>query len=177
MRAGQNAITGNATQPAETNCGSSEEHRRARPGTAGRVDLRAHCSVGACFPSLCLRCFRDYFQSVGNSGPGLITDPSAAPSANALFVSSFKGAYGLDRVTNDPMEAAYIAVYIWKQAAEQAGVIDVTKLRAAAYGQVFDAPEVRQKTWNGIGPSRSRCSLVSLCSALLFVCAASVVRV
>jgi urea transport system substrate-binding protein len=85
----------------------------------------------------------DYFQSVGSSGTtsGSIDDPSVAPSANAVFVASFKGNHGNDRVTNDPMEAGYIAVQIWKQAAEQAGVIDVTKLRAAAYGQVFDAPE------------------------------------
>jgi urea transport system substrate-binding protein len=40
------------------------------------------------------------------------------------------------------MEAAYIAVYIWKQAVEKAGgADDLDKVRMAALGQSFDAPE------------------------------------
>lgn len=62
--------------------------------------------------------------------------------ANKKFVEAFKEKYGEDRVTNDPMEAAYIAVYLWKQAVEKAGTADdLAKVRAAAYGQTFDAPE------------------------------------
>ncbi|MDZ8050661.1 MAG: urea ABC transporter substrate-binding protein [Aulosira sp. ZfuVER01] len=61
--------------------------------------------------------------------------------ANKKFVEAFKKEYGADRVTNDPMEAAYIAVYLWKQAAEKAGSPDLAKVRAAAYGQTIDAPE------------------------------------
>ncbi|NMF67271.1 urea ABC transporter substrate-binding protein [Brasilonema octagenarum] len=61
--------------------------------------------------------------------------------ANKKFVAAFKKEYGADRVTNDPMEAAYIAVYLWKQAVEKAGSPDLAKVRAAAYGQTIDAPE------------------------------------
>jgi urea transport system substrate-binding protein len=61
--------------------------------------------------------------------------------ANKKFVAAFKQEYGADRVTNDPMEAAYIAVYLWKQAVEKAGSLDLAKVRAAAYGQTIDAPE------------------------------------
>ncbi len=61
--------------------------------------------------------------------------------ANKKFLENFKLAYGKDRVTNDPMEAAYIAVYLWKQAVEKAGSPDIAKVQAAAYGQTIDAPE------------------------------------
>lgn len=61
--------------------------------------------------------------------------------ANKKFVAAFKKEYGEDRVTNDPMEAAYIAVYLWKQAVEKATTTDLAKVRAAAYGQTIDAPE------------------------------------
>lgn len=58
------------------------------------------------------------------------------------FVEAFKAKYGADRVVNDPMEAAYIAVYLWKQAVEKAGTADdLEKVRKAAYGLTFDAPE------------------------------------
>ncbi|MGA1622946.1 MAG: urea ABC transporter substrate-binding protein [Synechocystis sp.] len=62
--------------------------------------------------------------------------------ANAKFVAAFKAKYGEDRVTNDPMEAAYISVYLWKAAVEAAGTADdLEKVRSAAIGQEFDAPE------------------------------------
>ncbi|MBD1805414.1 urea ABC transporter substrate-binding protein [Microcoleus sp. FACHB-SPT15] len=62
--------------------------------------------------------------------------------ANQKFVAAFKKEYGDDRVTNDPMEAAYIAVYLWKQAVEKAKTADdLEAVRKAAYGQTLDAPE------------------------------------
>ena len=61
--------------------------------------------------------------------------------ANKKFVNAFKAEYGKDRVTNDPMEAAYIMVYLWKQAVEKAGTEDLEAVRKAAIGQEFDAPE------------------------------------
>lgn len=68
--------------------------------------------------------------------------------ANEKWVKDFKAKYGEDRVTNDPMEAAYIMVYLWKQAVEKAGSTDLEKVRAAAIGQTFDAPEGKV-TMNG----------------------------
>jgi urea transport system substrate-binding protein len=61
--------------------------------------------------------------------------------ANEKWVKDFKAKYGEERVTNDPMEAAYIMVYLWKQAVEKAGKFDIADVRSAAYGQKFDAPE------------------------------------
>jgi urea transport system substrate-binding protein len=62
--------------------------------------------------------------------------------ASKKFVDAFKAKYGSDRVVNDPMEAAYIMVYLWKQAVEKAGTYeDLEKVKAAAYGQTFAAPE------------------------------------
>jgi urea transport system substrate-binding protein len=65
--------------------------------------------------------------------------------ANKAYVDAFKAEYGADRVTNDPMEAGYISVNIWKQAVEKAGEAgtptSLEKVRAGAYGQTMDAPE------------------------------------
>ncbi|WNZ26220.1 urea ABC transporter substrate-binding protein [Leptolyngbya sp. NK1-12] len=64
---------------------------------------------------------------------------------NQKYVEAFKAKFGDDRVTNDPMEAAYISVNIWKQAVEKAGEAgtpsSLEKVREAAYGQKFAAPE------------------------------------
>ncbi|HZE60058.1 MAG TPA: urea ABC transporter substrate-binding protein [Burkholderiales bacterium] len=43
-------------------------------------------------------------------------------------------------LTNDPMEATYIGVYMWKQAVEKAKSFDVEKVTAAMAGQTFPAP-------------------------------------
>jgi len=59
---------------------------------------------------------------------------------NQTFVKNFQRRYGRDRVTSDPIEAAYSQVYLWKQAAEKAGSFDVDLLQEAAYGQTFEAP-------------------------------------
>ena len=48
---------------------------------------------------------------------------------------------GADKaVTNDPMEATYVGLHMWKQAVEKARSADVDKVRAAMIGQKFDAP-------------------------------------
>jgi urea transport system substrate-binding protein len=43
-------------------------------------------------------------------------------------------------LTNDPMEATYIGIYMWKQAVEKAKSFEVDKVRAAMGGQTFKAP-------------------------------------
>lgn len=43
-------------------------------------------------------------------------------------------------LTNDPMEAAYVGMYMWKQAVEKAKTTDVDKVIAAMAGQSFKAP-------------------------------------
>lgn len=49
-----------------------------------------------------------YFQSL----------PSAS---NRRFVAAFKARFGADRVTSDPVEAAYVGVLLWAQAVREAG--------------------------------------------------------
>lgn len=62
---------------------------------------------------------------------------------NKEFVKAYKDAYGENRVTSDPAEAAYDAVYLWKAACEKADSFkpeDVIK--AVESGEIsFDAPE------------------------------------
>jgi urea transport system substrate-binding protein len=71
----------------------------------------------------------NYFQTV--------TTP-----ASKKFVEDFKKKYGAERVVNDPMECAYNAVYLWKQSVEKAKTADdLEKVRAAALGQTFEAPQ------------------------------------
>jgi urea transport system substrate-binding protein len=43
-------------------------------------------------------------------------------------------------VTNDPMEATYVGIHMWKQAVEKAKSIEVDKVRKAMSGQTFKAP-------------------------------------
>ncbi len=69
----------------------------------------------------------NYFQSIDTP-------------ANQKFVHSFKQRYGQDRVTDDPIEAAYVMIYLWKQAVESAGTIEIDQVRASAIGQSFAAP-------------------------------------
>jgi urea transport system substrate-binding protein len=71
---------------------------------------------------------------------------------NKKFVQAFKDYCarnnlpgGKERVTDDPIEAAYYGVYVWKAAAEKAGSFDVDKVRQAVYGMEFDAPGGKKK--------------------------------
>lgn len=74
----------------------------------------------------------NYFQSIDSD-------------SNKKFVAAFKAKYGTDRVTDDPIEAAYYGVYVWKAAVEKAGSFDVDKVRQAVYGLEFDAPGGKKK--------------------------------
>lgn len=60
---------------------------------------------------------------------------------NEAFVRAYKSKYGQDRVTDDPIEAAYIAVHLWAEAVKKAGSTDVAKVKEAAKGIEFQAPE------------------------------------
>ena len=60
---------------------------------------------------------------------------------NEKFVADYKHEYGNERVTGDPIEAGYIAVYMWAAACEKAGSFDVEDVRMAAKGLSFTAPE------------------------------------
>ena len=76
----------------------------------------------------------NYFMSVKNP-------------TNAKFIKDYKQfavEYKLPNadkvVTNDPMEATYVGIHMWKQAVEKAGTTNVDKVRDAMAGQTFTAP-------------------------------------
>jgi urea transport system substrate-binding protein len=66
---------------------------------------------------------------------------------NKAFVKRFQDKYGKDRVTDDPIAAAYAQVYLWKLACEKAKSTDVDDVRKAIVtGEIgFDAPEGKIK--------------------------------
>jgi urea transport system substrate-binding protein len=72
----------------------------------------------------------NYFQS-------LKTD------TNPKFIESWKAYPNSSGVTSDPMEAAYISLYLYKSLVEAAGSFDVDAVNAAAKSKTitFDAPE------------------------------------
>lgn len=72
-------------------------------------------------------CSWNYFQSIDTP-------------ANRRFVRAFRKRYGADRVTDDPIEAAYFQVHLFARAAEKAGSTDVDAIRRAARGLIFAAP-------------------------------------
>ncbi len=83
---------------------------------------------------------------------------------NKTFVDNFKKYCkdhnlpgGDSRVTDDPIEAAYFGVYVWKNACEKAGSFDHDKVIPNILGQEFDAPggkkkmdEVNHHTWKPV---------------------------
>ena len=76
----------------------------------------------------------NYFESVKNP-------------VNDAFIKKWK-AYAVAKklpnadtvVTNDPMEATYVGINMWKQAVEKAKSTDTDKVIAAMSGQKFKAP-------------------------------------
>jgi len=60
---------------------------------------------------------------------------------NQKFVQDFKTVYGADKVTSDPMEAAYTSLYLWKGMVEKANSFAVPDVQAAAGGVSYAAPE------------------------------------
>jgi urea transport system substrate-binding protein len=77
----------------------------------------------------------NYFMSVKNPTNDEFTKKWAA-YAKAKNIAGHKD----KPLTNDPMEATYIGVYMWKQAVEKAKTTDVDKVIAAMAGQTFKAP-------------------------------------
>ena len=60
---------------------------------------------------------------------------------NRRFIERFQARYGKQRVISDTMEAAYFGVRLWAHAVEEAGCVDVSRIRQAIRHQTFDAPE------------------------------------
>lgn len=54
-----------------------------------------------------------------------------AGDVNREWVARFRREFGYDRVTSDPMAAAYGLIHVWKEAVERAGSLETTAVRAA----------------------------------------------
>jgi urea transport system substrate-binding protein len=76
----------------------------------------------------------NYFMSIKNP------ENDAWKKKWADYTKAKKLPYADKPLTNDPMEAAYIGVYMWKQAVEKAKSFEVGKVTAAMAGQTFKAP-------------------------------------
>ena len=76
----------------------------------------------------------NYFMSIENS-----ENKAFIKKWNA-YVNKKKLPGGSKRVTNDPMEATYIGIKMWAQAAEQAGTTNVDAVRQAIGGQTVKSP-------------------------------------
>ena len=78
----------------------------------------------------------NYFQSVKNpTNTAFIQQWSAYAKAKNIPGHKDKP------LTNDPMEATWIGIHMWKQAVEKAKSTDVDKVIAAMAGQTFAAPD------------------------------------
>src|SRR5918993_976389 len=77
----------------------------------------------------------NYFMSVKNPTNSEFTKKWGA-YAKAKNIAGHKD----KPLTNDPMEATYIGVYMWKQAVEKAKSFETDKVIAAMGGQTFAAP-------------------------------------
>lgn len=66
---------------------------------------------------------------------------TTAGATNETFVKAFKAKYGSNKVTSDPMEAGFNAVHLWAEAVKKANSTDVAKVKAAAKGITYEAPE------------------------------------
>ncbi len=67
----------------------------------------------------------------------------------ADYVKSANLPGGASRVTNDPMEATWVGLQLWKQAVEKARSAQVDAVRQAIVGQSVDAPSGFKLTMDG----------------------------
>ncbi|WP_278034291.1 urea ABC transporter substrate-binding protein [Flavobacterium nitratireducens] len=66
---------------------------------------------------------------------------STKGEANEKFIKAYQAKYGADKVTDDPIEAAYFGVYIWAEAVKKAKSFEPAEVQKAIGGVSFDAPE------------------------------------
>jgi len=65
---------------------------------------------------------------------------SVDSAENTRFVKAYRDRFGKDRVTSDPLEAAYSAVYLWAMAAGEAGSAEPAAVLEAIRDLGFEAP-------------------------------------
>ena len=68
-----------------------------------------------------------YFQSIDREN-------------NFQFIANFRNKFGSDRVLSEPVEAGYVGMHIWAQAAKIAQSVEANKVKEHLYNRVFNAP-------------------------------------
>ena len=66
---------------------------------------------------------------------------SLKSSKNTRFISKYKELYGTEKHVGDPVEAGYLAVFLWASACEKAGSFDIEEVRIASKNMSYVAPE------------------------------------
>ncbi len=66
---------------------------------------------------------------------------SLSTPSNQHFVTTFQQRYGKDRVTGDPIEAAYSQVHLYAKAVNKAGTTNTHAVQEAAAGLIYSAPQ------------------------------------
>jgi urea transport system substrate-binding protein len=115
-------------------------------GDSNIVFLRSLRSAGLCpeaIPILSLSIGENELRTLDVAGSYAAWNyfQSVDRAENARFVAAFQARYGPQRVTSDPMEAAYVGVHIWAQAVTEAGSDEPPRVREFARHQSFNAPE------------------------------------
>ena len=84
---------------------------------------------------------RPRYQAAGRPSGRMELLPVVNTPENKAFIAKWR-AYTKNpkRVTNDPMESAYILFHMWVQAVQQAGTTDVEAVRQAMIGQKVKSP-------------------------------------
>ena len=66
---------------------------------------------------------------------------STKTNKNNKFVNDYKTEYGFSKSIGDPVEAGYLAIYLWAAACEKAGTFDIESVRIASKNLRFIGPE------------------------------------
>ena len=65
---------------------------------------------------------------------------SLARDDNKRFVAAWQSRFGADKVTSDPVEAAYVGVHLWAQAVRDAGSPEPERVDQFVLRQSFAGP-------------------------------------
>jgi urea transport system substrate-binding protein len=117
-------------------------------GDTNRAVFSALRDSGPAAASLPVLSFSIAEEEARSIGPELVAGHYAAWSyfqsiqsdTNAAFVAAYRDRYGLDRVTDDPIEAGYFGVHLWARAVESIGTPETASVRARIRGLEFSAP-------------------------------------
>ena len=111
----------------DSNVAFFREYKNVGPDAAGRCrwcrcrSPRKRSAASACRTSTGQLTAWNYYQTIDTP-------------VNKKFVEAYKDKFGANKPTSDPMEAAYVSVYLWKNTVEKAKSFDVKAIQDNAGG-------------------------------------------